>query len=389
MGAATRRCVTVLLFAVLPAVLTVAVLATAYTKGPFLYDFKGGMYRAGKDALHGKDPYRPRYLHRQAALKRAGDEPETVIDVPVYPAPAVVSAVPFALLPYRVAGVLFALLSIGAVLGGLWLLGVRDWRCHGLAFASWPVVHGLMLGALTPLLLLGAAVAWRFRARLWPPAVSIAILVSAKLFPWPLAVWLLITRRTRAFALATIVALIGTTAAWAVIGFAGVTDYPRMLSDLSFVSEDVSVSAVAGLIALGLSEELARSAAFIAAAAVLLAAWRFSRRADGDRRAVGLAVVAALVASPIVWPHYLALVFVPIGVASPRLSVLWFAPLLAYAAPVAQTGGRPWIIPIYLAIVAAPLVRLCSRAPLGTRREASSSLGLAVPAIAAARARAI
>ena len=67
-------------------------------------------------------------------------------------------------------------------------------------------------------------------------------------------------------------------------------------------------------------------------------------------------IIAALVASPMVWPHYLALLFVPIALVSPTLSWLWLTPLLAY--PVAQTTGRPWVIPLYLAIVAAPLVRL-------------------------------
>jgi hypothetical protein len=47
---------------------------------------------------------------------------------------------------------------------------------------------------------------------------------------------------------------------------------------------------------------------------------------------------------------------VPIALVSPTLSWLWFMPLLAY--PVAQTTGRPWVIPLYLVIVAAPLLRL-------------------------------
>jgi len=74
----------------------------------------------------------------------------------------------------------------------------------------------------------------------------------------------------------------------------------------------------------------------------LIAAWRIARRPDGDRRAYGIVVIAALVASPMVWPHYLALLFVPIALVSPTLS--W---LLAHAAariPVAQTTGRPWVI---------------------------------------------
>ena len=354
----------VLLFAALPVALTVVILAGGFVKGPFLYDFKGGLYGAGHDIVHGQNPYRAAYLERQAALKRAGHAPQTVISVPVYPAPALVAAVPFSLLPYGLAAVLFSLVSAGALVGGLWLVNVRDWRCYGIAFMSWPVIHGLMLGAMTPLLVLGTAATWRYRDRLRPPAAAVASVIVAKLFLWPLAVWLLVTRRTRAFALAVALGATATLGAWAAIGFAGFTDYPRMLSDLSLVSEDVGVSPVAGFIALGLPASAARAGALALAALVLCAAWRLSRRPDGVRRAFGLAVVAALVASPMVWPHYFALLFVPIALASPGLSPLWFVPLLAYLAPDAQTTGRQWAIALYLAIAAVPLLRLFSSRPL-------------------------
>jgi hypothetical protein len=362
----------VLLFAALPVVLTLVILSAGYVRGPFLYDFKGGLYGAGHDIAHGQNPYRAAYLERQAALKRAGHAPQTVISVPVYPAPALVAAVPFGLLPYAVAAVLFSLLSVGALLGGLRLAGVRDWRCYGLAFISWPVVHGLMLGAMTPLLVLGTAAAWRYRDRLWPPAIAIAALIAAKLFPWPLAIWLLVTRRARAFALMVVLALTVTFGAWAAIGFAGLADYPRMLDNLSYVSEGVGVSTVAGLVALGLPAGAAKAVALALAALVVGAAWRLSRRPDGGRRAFGLIVVSALVASPMVWPHYFALLFVPIALASPGLSPLWFVPLLAYLAPDAQTTGRPWAIALYLAIAAVPLFRLCARRPLPSERVVTS-----------------
>jgi hypothetical protein len=366
---AVRRVATVLLFAALPAVLTLAILSASFVRGPFLYDFRGGLYGAGHDIVRGHNPYRAAYLEHQAALKRAGSEPETVISVPVYPAPALVAAVPFSLLPYRLAGALFSLLSIGALLAALRLLGVSDWRCFGVAFASWPVLHGLMLGALTPLLLLGAAIAWRHRSRLWAPAFALASIIAAKLFPWPLGLWLLATRRFRAVALTGALTALGFLAAWAVIGFAGLAEYPRMLANLSFVSEGVGVSLVAALLALGIATAAAKAAALALAMAILGLAWQAARRPDGDRRAFGLAMIAALAASPMVWPHYLALVFVPIALASPRLSALWFTPLLAYLAPVAQTTGRPWEIVPYLAIAALVGRRLCSSKPLGSELD--------------------
>lgn len=356
------QAVTALLFGVLPVAIVVAVLGVGLVQGPFrLYDFNGGLYGAGKDVLHGRDPYRTERLQRLADIKRAGGKPETIISIPVYPAPAVVAAVPFSLLPYKVAGTLFFLLSIAALMLALMLLGVSDWRCYGLALGSYPVVHGLILGALTPLLVLGTAVVWRWRDRLWPPAIALAALVSAKLFLWPLGVWLLASRRYRSALLAAVLAVAAGLAAWAVLGFAGLTEYPRMVGNLAFVSEGVSVSFVAALLALGLSTGVAHAVALATAAVMLAAVAWFCRTPAGHRRGFSLAVVAALMATPIVWPHYLALVFVPIALCSKRLSLIWFMPLLGYVAPYAQTDVHRWAIGPYLAVtllVALAAVRL-------------------------------
>ena len=110
--------------------------------------------------------------------------------------------VPLSLLPFALAGILYTLASVAAMLAGIRLLGVRDWRCLALVLISWPFIYGLYLGAVGPFLVLGAGVAWRFRDRVWPPALAIAAIVAAKVFPWPLGVWLLITRRWRALAVA-------------------------------------------------------------------------------------------------------------------------------------------------------------------------------------------
>ena len=362
---AGRRVATILAFAVLPATLVVAILGASFADKAFLYDFNGGVYQAGHAIVRGDNPYKAGFVERQADLKRAGKPARTVFSVPVYPPPVLEAAAPFSLLPYRVAGVLFSLLSIGGLVAGLHLLGVRDWRCFGVAFASWPVLHGLMLGALTPLLVLGAGLAWRHRNGLTAPALSVAAVVTAKLFPWPLGFWLVATRRLRAAALAAGLAIVGTLAAWAIIGFDGMTGYPHMLANLSFVNEAVGVSPVAGLLAVGVSAGVAHVVALLLAAALLAAAWRLRNRPDGDRRALGVAVMAALCASPNVWPHYFALALIPIALMSPRLSPLWLIPLLAYLAPVAQSTGHPWTILPYLAISALLIVRLCTASGRG------------------------
>jgi hypothetical protein len=371
LGAAARRVGSVLAFGVLPVVLTLSILAVTYGQRTFLFDFKGDLYTAGLSILHGQDPYHPGFLTAQAATERAGGKPETIFAIPVYAAPALVASVPFSLLPYHLAALLFAALSIAALASGLRLLGVRDWRCYGVAFACWPALLGLRLGGLTPFIVLGAAVAWRWRERLWPPAVAIASIIVAKLFPWPLALWLLVTRRLRAFALAVVIGAIVTVAAWAVIGFAGMAEYPRMLSNLALVEEGHGPSLVAFLLATGLPAGAAKVIALAAAAALMGTAWRLISRPDGERRAFGLTVMAALIASPLVWQHYLVLVFVPIALMSPTLSVVWFAPMLAYLAPGAQTQGNVLEILPFLAIQAIVIARLCAVGGRGAAAESS------------------
>ena len=60
---------------------------------------------------------------------------------------------------------------------------------------------------------------------------------------------------------------------------------------------------------------------------LLVVAWRAAQQNDGDRRALTLALAAGFVLTPILWLHYLVLLVVPIALARPRLSLLWFVPL--------------------------------------------------------------
>ena len=220
-----------------------------------LYDFQGGLYDAGRAVLHGRSPYEPGFLAHQAAVMRAGgiavgETAAHPFSVPVYPALANALVAPLGLLPFWAAGVLFSLASVVAMIAGMRLLGVTDRRCLLLTLVSWPFTFGLFLGAVGPFLVFGAGVAWRWRERLWAPALAIATLVAVKVFPWTLGIWLLITRRYRAAAVATVLGIVLTLAAWALIGFQDLAQYPRMLSEVSSLQENRAVS-LGGLLVLG------------------------------------------------------------------------------------------------------------------------------------------
>lgn len=300
-----------------------------------LFDFRGDLYNAAEAILHGHNPYRIEYLDHLARLKRDGGTVPPAFAVPVYPAPVLLASVPFGLIPLWLGGALFISASIAAVIWGLRLFGVRDWRCIALALISWPCLFGLWFGTLSPLLLLGAALAWRSRDRAGRCAGAIASLVLAKIFPWPLAFWPLLTRRWRTFVLA-IVLMVGTSlAAWAVIGLDSLGTYPHALSTLSYVEQNAGVSLTTTLIAFGVAPSLAELFALASAGALAAAAWRLARRGEvGLRSAFGLLVIAALTAAPLVWVHYEVLLFVPIALISPSLSPIWFVPLLSALVPV-------------------------------------------------------
>lgn len=357
-GALTRS-LSILLFAVAPIVVTVAVLAWTFGGSTFLSDFHGDLYQAGKAILAGQGPYRPAFLAHLAAVARAGGHPTNTFAVPVYPAPDLLAVVPLALVPYKLAAVVFTVLGIAALCLGLWLFGVRDWRCYGAAFLSWPVVHTLRLGQVNEFLILAAAIAWHWRPRAIVAGVAVAAAVVAKVFLWPLGLFLVLTRRWRAVAAALSFGIAVTISAWAVLGFAGFSSYSRMLSDLSTVEGTAGISLLSLAGATGVAHVVATAASVLITLSLIGLAWLSLRIPDGERSAYGLLVIAGLTSSSLVWPHYLALLFVPIALLSPGFGPLWLVPLLAYLAPVELTHGNAWMIALYLVIELVVVVALC------------------------------
>jgi hypothetical protein len=254
----------------------------------------------------------------------------------VYPPVLAVVLVPATALPDDVAGsspegVLFSLLLIACVVGALLLLGVRDWRCYPVALLYPVTLENIEYGALGPVLALLVALGWRYRDRVVRVAAAAGVAVVLKLFLWPLVLWLAATRRWRAAAGAVATALGLALLSWAAIGFDGLTRYPQLLRSLSDLEAESSYSTYAVLRALGLPTGVAQTLAAAGCIALLALAWHAARSgADSrvrDRRSLTLALAAGFVLTPILWLHYLVLLVVPIALARPRLSPLWFAPL--------------------------------------------------------------
>jgi hypothetical protein len=339
--AALRRTGEIGLLGIAPVVLALVVIAGAIGNR-YAFDFHGALWQAARDVLDGRNPYPP--------ATHAGIAPG---DRFVYPPPVAILLIPLGALPFPIAAAIVTVVLIAAVAATLAVLGVRDWRCYGAAYLSIAVLHDIRLGALTPLLALGLALTWHWRARA-RAAVPLALIVVAKLFLWPLGVWLVATGRFRVAWRSAALAVGASALGWAIIGFAGLADYPQLLRVLADDEQGRGYSLVSAGLALGLGPGAARAAAAAVGAGLIALCWREGRRGF-DERSLALALAAALALSPIVWLHYFVLLLVPIALARRTFGAIWLIPALFWITPFEENFGADWRIAAGIAIAAAAL----------------------------------
>jgi hypothetical protein len=325
----------------LPVVLLAGALLHAGSFAGSLFDF-GIFEHASQRVIVGESPY---------------PDPDALPGEGGYLYPPLLAWVvaPLAALTTGVAAqVIFTLLTMAAVSAALLLLGVRDWRCHGAAFIGGPMIYSFYLGTAVPLLLLGIAVAWRLRERRPVTAgVVIGLVVALKPFLWPLLFFPLLRRQLVVGLVAAAAGALAVLVSWAAIDFAGFGVYPDLLRAVTEQRAPESYSLTAVLHALGLPLTAASVLALAAGLGVLVYAFRRVTTGEprGDALALGLCLTVALVASPIVWSHYLVLLLVPIALAAPRFGAIWLAPVALHLVPdPSWSGGElSTIAPLFLA----------------------------------------
>jgi hypothetical protein len=315
-------------------------------------DFHSAYYPAADRLLHGGNPY---------AVTRAEIQAGTAF---VYPDLSALAFVPFALMGRGVGEIAYMLVCVACALGTLRALQIRDWRLYGITLMWLPVYSGWQTANLTLPLTLLVALSWRYRDRPVVAGLLTAAAISLKPFVWPLALWLLATRRWRAAVWAITSGLILNLVAWGVVGFNEISVYMRLSGQVTDAlwRGGYSMLAVAHHLGFdrGVGEFLLVIASVAVASTVLRSGWRGS-----ECQALTLAVALMLVASPLVWSHYFALLLVPLALGRPRLSPIWAAPLLMWACP-ASIGVAGWqaalawavaVVCLWLALRPTPSVR--------------------------------
>lgn len=268
----------------------------------------------------------------------------------IYPPPLAVGLSPVATLSRETAVIVAMAGALVAMLASLALVGVRDPRCYAVFLLSGSAWNALETVNVSALLMLGAALAWRFRGTVAPLGLSLGVSIATKLFLWPLGIWTLAMRRHGATAVAVLACLGALATSWAVVGFQGLLDYPALLRRASQLHAEQSYSFVGMSVDLGWGEVPGHVLAAVVGGLMLVGCGLRGRRND-DHGAFTYALAAAVALSPILWQHYLILLVLPFAIARPRFSPAWLLPMTLWVSPRAGNGdGLETFLPAAVAV---------------------------------------
>jgi Glycosyltransferase family 87 len=353
-------------FVVLPATLLLLMVEFSVSHDTLAFDFHHSFWRTGHSVLTGNFAYNPHF--------------DGTFDPWVYPPLTAVLFAPFGALPVSLAVGIYTAIGILAVFFALWAFGVRDRRCYGAAFLWPPVLAAVQSGNLSLVLLGGLGLMWALRTRPFPLGVTMAVLVTSKLFIAPVCLWLLVTRRYRAAAWSAVAFVVLNVTAWFAIGAGSLGAYIDLVQRHTRGEEWDTYTLKVLAARLGLPAPFGTAATLLAVAAIL-AAWWMRHRAD-DRATLATTVLVSLVISPIVWLHYLALLLVPVALMRRSLSWIWLVPLVTIVCPGRGSGGLPQTM-IGVAAILAVAFDVLWRAPareVPERAQRALGVGVSEPA---------
>jgi hypothetical protein len=334
-------------YAALPGIILVHSVLAWSRLHTLAYDFDRAYLPAAHHVLHNASPYGP--------ATRAALGSQTAY---VYPPLGAFLAAPFAAIPAHAADVLVTVLAVLALPAILALVGVRDWRCLVVSLLWMPTISAIHLGSITLVLVIGVALVWRWRSHAVRAGIVLGFVIGLKLLLFPLVVWLAITRRWTAAAVAAGSSIFFLFAPWIPIHGAGLSAYPHRLSLLSSIEAKRGFSPAALLWQLGVGWTAAQAIGYSCGAVLLVLAYR---RRRSDTAAFGFACAASLLLTPILWPNYLLIMLIPLGLRRPRFDVVWLLPVLLFGQAI--FGPPAWEVALFLAILAALTVAVAGRIP--------------------------
>jgi len=318
-----RRALTNISLGAGPIGLSLFLLAFQYKIHEVAVDFHAAYYPAALRLLDGGNPYAASQHQVSSGMAF------------VYPALSAIGFAPFALPGRSIGQILFVLVCLACVPAALRALNVRDWRVYGVVLYWLPIYSGWQTANLTLPLMLLVALAWRHRDKPLVAGLITAVAISLKPFVWPLALWLLATRRWKAAAWALASGIVLNLAAWTVVGFNELSTFVHLSSSDTNALWKGGYGMLAVAHHLGASRQLGELLLVLVSALAAAAVIALGLRRD-ERGALTSTILLMLLASPLLWAHYFALLLVPLALLRPRLAPVWALPILMWPIPPRQ-----------------------------------------------------
>jgi len=321
--------------------------------GTFAYDF-GAYFEAANRLVATGSPYQPDRTLNGPFL--AGPKGLYLYS----PLPAI-AVLPLTALPFHDAATIYMVLQL-MVIFAICLLMPVSWKVRFavLAIASLapPVEIDLHLGNVSLLVTLGGVIAWRLMDK---PAGAVAITISAALRPTIALVgaWWLLRGHYRLIAWMAVTAIALFLVSLPFVGLQGWLDYVTVLrngSQFDAVYRNWALNGQA--YARGMPQPwpaLALAGSF----AIAIGAMLISLRRDRELSYI-VTFTATLLASPLLWDHYMTHLLVPAAFMASRGR--WYA----IALPMLCILAQPWLPFIAIAGVIAPFFAPSRGEPAGT-----------------------
>jgi alpha-1,2-mannosyltransferase len=222
---------------------------------------------------------------------------------------------------YRAANWLWAALGAAVLVATVMLIALRERIASGTnlllligaAFAYAPVVSELNIGNVHLIILGLLAGAWLAMQRgtlqgqvAAGALVGVAALI--KVFPGLIILWFLLTGRLRAAAAAVVAMALLALATLPVVGLRSWLDYPTVLANLGRPTELTDVLAPTVWLSVVMPPLVAQ--AMVTLAGIATVAWVARHRSEAASFAV--TVIVSLLIAPALYPHYLAIMALPL-----------------------------------------------------------------------------
>ncbi len=263
-----------------------------------------------------------------------------------YPPPFVILALPFALLEPNFAAWLWTGVLVVVFFAAVAAMPVSTrvkWLIVLLSGLDFPMIHGIKLGQVGPILLLTFALGWRFMDRPKVLGLATAIGTAIKIQPAIVFAWAILTGRRRAVVIGVVFLLVVAAAATVIAGPSSWLDQATLLARLS-KPIDTPHNFTPGRVAfeLGASESVAWAIQWLnwGLVGIVLVVGILRAAPVASYFAV---VVASQLVSPILWDHYALLLVLPVAwllergrwwaAAIPLVTMVWLVdvtPPIAY-----------------------------------------------------------